>query len=208
MPAVDRQLLERARAGDGVAFGELIRPHVPSVRRFAYAFARNWSDADDLAQDALLKAFRAIAGFEGRSSLSTWLYSVTRNVCFDHQRGKQARGRGTEEPLDGVDDVDPPSPLPGPDRVLETKDDVEQLWRALKLLPSEFRVPLVLFEIEGLEYREIAKIEGVPIGTIRSRLSRARQQLEVELSRVEPFRPSRPGTEPGARSSNTGSARP
>jgi RNA polymerase sigma-70 factor (ECF subfamily) len=197
MPAVDRQLLERARAGDGLAFGELIRPHVPSVRRFAYAFARNWSDADDLAQDALLKAFRAIGGFEGRSSLSTWLYSVTRNVCFDHQRSKQARARGTEESLEAVADVDPPSPLPGPDRVLETKDEAELLWRALKL-----------FEIEGLEYQEIAKIEGVPIGTIRSRLSRARQQLEAELARVEPFRPSRPGTEPRARSSNTGSARP
>jgi hypothetical protein len=90
MPAVDGPLLERARAGDRAAFGELIRPHVASVRRFAYAFARHWSDADDLAQDALLKAFRAIGGFEGRSSLSTWLYSVTRSVCHDHYRGKLA----------------------------------------------------------------------------------------------------------------------
>jgi RNA polymerase sigma-70 factor (ECF subfamily) len=208
MPAVDRQLLERARAGDGLAFGELIRPYVPSVRRFAYAFARNWSDADDLAQDALLKAFRAISGFEGRSSLSTWLYSVTRHVCFDHQRSQQVRARGSEESLEVAAVVDAPSPLPGPDRVLETKHEAEQLWRALKSLPSEFRVPLVLFEIEGLEYQEIARIEGVPIGTVRSRLSRARQQLEVELSRLEPFRPSRAGTEPGARSSNTRSARP
>jgi RNA polymerase sigma-70 factor, ECF subfamily len=208
VPGLDRQLLARAQAGDTVAFGELIRPHVPSVRRFAYAFARRWSDADDLAQDALLKAFRAIATFEGRSSLSTWLYSVTRSVCFDHYRGKLAHARDAEEPYEEQENGGATEPSAGPDRVLEMRDEAEQLWRALKRLPAEFRVPLVLYEIEGLGYEEIAHIEAVPIGTIRSRLSRARQQLRALLSDLDGLpRPSL-GTGAGSASSNPGSARP
>lgn len=205
VPAVDRELLERARAGDGAAFGELIRPQLSSVRRFAYAFARRWSDADDLAQEALLKAYRSIAGFEGRSSLATWLYSVTRSVCLDHHRSKLARARGAEDPLE--DQAESASPQAGPDGLLETKGDTELLWGALKRLPAEFRVPLVLFEIEGLAYDEIASIEGVPIGTIRSRLSRGRQQLKALLAAAEAPPEPRSGTGALARSSNPGSAR-
>ena len=203
---MDRQLLERAQAGDSAAFGELIRPHLPSVRRFAYAFVRHWSDADDLAQEALLKAYRAIASFEGRSSLGTWLYSVTRSVCLDHYRSKLAHARSAEAPLD--DQEERASPQAGPDRLLETKGDAEQLWQALKELPAEFRVPLVLFEIEGLGYEEIAHVEAVPIGTIRSRLSRGRQQLKALLASLEAPAASRAGTRSDARSSNSGSARP
>ena len=208
MSGVDRQLLERARTGDSRAFGELIRPHVPSVRRFAYSFARHWSDADDLAQEALLKAFRAIGSFEGRASLSTWLYSVTRSVCYDHYRSKLAHARESEDSLDEHAEMAPEAPHDTPDGLLERKDDAEQLWRAIKRLPAEFRVPLVLFEIEGLAYEEIAKVEAVPIGTVRSRLSRARQQLEVLLGGPELWPASATGTRTGARSSNSGSARP
>jgi RNA polymerase sigma-70 factor, ECF subfamily len=208
VPGLDRQLLERAQAGDTSAFGELIRPHVPSVRRFAYAFARRWSDADDLAQDALLKAFRAISTFEGRSSLSTWLYSVTRSVCFDHYRGKLAHARDVEEPYDEQENGSATSPSAGPDRVLEMRDEAEQLWQALKRLPAEFRVPLVLYEIEGLGYEEIAHIEAVPIGTIRSRLSRARQQLKALLSDLDGFPRQSLGTGATAASSNPRSVRP
>jgi RNA polymerase sigma-70 factor, ECF subfamily len=208
VPGLDRQLLARAQAGDTVAFGELIRPHVPSVRRFAYAFARRWSDADDLAQDALLKAFRAISTFEGRSSLATWLYSVTRSVCFDHYRGKLAHARDVEEPFEEQENGGASAASAGPDRLLEMRDEAEQLWRALKRLPAEFRVPLVLYEIEGLGYEEIAHIEAVPIGTIRSRLSRARQQLKALLSDLDGLPRQSLGTGAGSASSNPRSARP
>lgn len=206
VPAVDRELLERAQAGDSAAFGELIRPQLPSVRRFAYAFARRWSDADDLAQEALLKAYRSIASFEGRSSLATWLYSVTRSVCLDHYRSRLAHARNVEDALE--DQAEHASSQAGPDGLLETKGDAELLWQALKGLPAEFRVPLVLFEIEGLGYDEIARVEGVPIGTVRSRLSRGRQQLKGLLAALEAPRASRTGTGSAARSSNSGSARP
>lgn len=208
VPAVDQQLLERARAGDSAAFGELIRPHLPSVRRFAYAFTRHWSDADDLAQEALLKAYRAIGSFEGRAALATWLYSVTRSVCLDHYRGKLAHARSAEDPLEDHAEHAAAPLHAGPDGVLEAKGEAERLWRALKTLSAEFRVPLVLFEIEGLGYEEIAHVEAVPIGTIRSRLSRGRQQLKALLAEAETMPASRPGTRSDARSSNSGSARP
>ncbi|MEY4546487.1 MAG: hypothetical protein RL685_2682 [Pseudomonadota bacterium] len=186
----DQRLLERAQAGDADAFEELMRPHVASVRRFAYAFTRDWTDADDLAQDALLKALGALGSFEARSSLRTWLYTLTRNVCHDHYRSRLARHREQEQPLDEGTDDEPADSLAPADELLVCKADVEHLWLMLKKLPPELRVPLVLYEVEGLAYEEIAKIEAVPLGTIRSRLSRARQQLRVLLT--EPATPPPP----------------
>ena len=147
-------------------------------------------------------------GDDGRAALGTWLYSVTRSVCFDHYRSKLAHSRNAEDPLDDLSESAQVSPLPGPERQLEARDEADQLWRALKALPAEFRVPLVLFEIEGLGYDEFASVEGVPIGTIRSRLSRARQQLRARLGTPETLPLASAGTGTGARSSNSGSARP
>jgi RNA polymerase sigma-70 factor, ECF subfamily len=176
--APEEELLNRARRGDSAAFEELIRPHLPSLRRFVYSFARRWHDADDLAQEALIKAFRTFASFEGRSSLSTWLYTVTRNVCHDHYRGKLAKERGRESPLDDVyqDERDSQHTLLG------AKSDSEALWAAVKSLDPEFRVAIVLFDIEGLSYEEVARIERVPVGTVRSRLSRGRAKLKLLLA--------------------------
>lgn len=179
----DPSLLERAQAGDPDAFEELMRPHVASVRRFAYAFTRDWADADDLAQEALLKALNALGSFEARASLRTWLYLLTRNVCLDFHRSRLARRREQEQPLDEASEGDEHADSLAPaDELLVSKADVEELWLALKQLPPELRVPLVLYEVEGLGYEEIAKVEAVPLGTIRSRLSRARRQLRELLA--------------------------
>jgi RNA polymerase sigma-70 factor (ECF subfamily) len=182
---VDRELLLRAQRGDAQAFEQLIRPHLPSLRRFAYSFARRWVDADDLAQEALLKAFRSLKSFEGRSSLSTWLYTVTRSVGHDLYRSRQVQEGMRHEELDEVH----VAPGESADSQLSAQSDAEQLWRAIKRLEPEFRVPLVLFEIEGLSYEEIAAIEHVPLGTIRSRISRARSKLRELLLERESFLP-------------------
>jgi RNA polymerase sigma-70 factor (ECF subfamily) len=198
----DQHLLERAQAGDGDAFEELMRPHVASVRRFAYAFTRDWTDADDLAQEALLKALSALGSFEARASLRTWLYTLTRNVCHDYHRSRLARHREQDRSLDGTDEGDEcADSLALPDELLVSKTDAEQLWLLLKQLPPELRVPLVLYEVEGMAYEEIAKIEAVPLGTIRSRLSRARQQLRALLVQqaahtAPPSRSAGQGTSP------------
>jgi RNA polymerase sigma-70 factor (ECF subfamily) len=186
----DRDLLGRAQQGDPAAFEELIRPHLASVRRFAYAFSHNWSDADDLAQEALIKAFRSLPRFEQCSALTTWLYTVTRSVCLDHLRSRAARERQLDDCLDErlIDDSE------GQDALLCHKADAEQLWRAIRGLEPEFRAALVLFDIEGLSYEQVAEAERIPVGTVRSRLSRARQRLAAALRPVRTSVPA-PGTQ-------------
>jgi RNA polymerase sigma-70 factor (ECF subfamily) len=202
----DRNLLERAQSGDALAFEELVRPHVTSVRRLAYAFVQRWSDADDLAQEALIKAFCAIGSFEGRSAFSTWLYTVTRRVCQDFQRGRGAGGRRREDVFD--EEEPPPSQgnsLEPIDELLVSKAEVERLWEHLRQLAPEFRVALVLFEIEGMAYEEIAKIERIPVGTVRSRLARARQQLRARLTAASAESSRRLGTSSELGPSESGS---
>jgi len=176
----EQQLLARARAGDAAAFADLIRPHLATIRRFAYSFSRDWSDADDLAQEALLKAFRSLHTFEGRSALTTWLYTVTRSVCQDSRRARATRASHLHDALE--DDVPEEGPLQ--DHALQRKHEADTLWAAIRRLEPAFRVCIVLFDIEGRSYEEIAEIEGIPIGTVRSRLSRARARL-AELLRPE-----------------------
>jgi RNA polymerase sigma-70 factor, ECF subfamily len=171
------QLLERARQGDPRAFELLISPHLPSLRRFAFSFTRDWAEADDLTQEALLKAFRSLSKFEGRSQISTWLYVIVRSAGHDLYRSNRRR-----EQLVGTEDVGDQATLePNAEEQLAMHADSQELWAAIKQLEPEFRIALVLFEIEGLSYEEIAAIERVPIGTIRSRLSRARASLRSLL---------------------------
>lgn len=196
----EQALLEAARGGDPRAFEHLVRPYLPTVRRFAYAFARDWADADDLAQDCLIKAFRSLKGFRGQSNLATWLYSIARSTFIDSRRGKKAKllSLARDEVEEEVD------PQMGADVLLGARADVEALWRAIQALEARFRVPLVLFEIEGMSYEHIAAIERIPVGTVRSRLNRARAKLAESLGAPEEGAPEPlvPGTPWRARASN------
>lgn len=182
------ELVERAIAGDSRAFELLIAPHTAAVRRIAFAFCHQRASADEIAQDALLKAYRFLNTFRG-GNFGPWLYSVTRSVCHDWYRHQKSRGRLMEVELNEEQDLEPSD---SPDSLLGARTEGEQLWVAIRSLDPKFRVPLVLFEMEGLSYEEVARIEGVPIGTIRSRLSRARKQL-LEILSV-PSVPPGPGT--------------
>lgn len=142
-----------------------------------FSFSSNWQDADDITQEALIKAFRAFPTFDGRASLSTWLYTVARTAAIDWHRSRIGRRADDDELVpeahSGVQR--------GQEEAFAGKQEAERLWAAIQSLDDRSRVPLVLFEIEGLSYDEIATIEQVPIGTIRSRLSRARQHLREVL---------------------------
>jgi RNA polymerase sigma-70 factor (ECF subfamily) len=177
---IERSLLVRARLGDAEAFHALLVPRQASLRRLAFAFTGNWDEADDLAQEAMVKAFRVLASFEERSAFSTWLYSVTRSVCRDwHRRFSVDRF----QPADFDDRV-----AEGllQDELLEKRELSQVLWTAIQRLDPEFRTTLVLSDVEGLSYQEIAEVEGVPVGTVRSRLSRARSRLRQMLSQAHP----------------------
>jgi RNA polymerase sigma-70 factor (ECF subfamily) len=189
--------IELARRGDPRAFEDLVRPHLDSVRRFAYSFSHDWAEADDLAQEALVKAFRSLDRFDGRSSLLTWLYAVAKHVFIDSLRGRAHRMRLRETELDtaaiAAGDTQ--------DVLLERKQATERLWAALRQLDPMFRTAVVLVDVEGMSYEEVAEVEGIPIGTVRSRVARGRARL-VELVRGMDGPNVRAGTEPTLTSSD------
>jgi RNA polymerase sigma-70 factor (ECF subfamily) len=194
------ELARRAQQGDVAAFERLIAEHTPLVRRFARAFTRSHEAADDLAQDALLKVYRSIGGYRFQSSFSTWLYAIVRNVYLDDARSRAGRERAAERPLDasGVDGDPTTDPdAPRADRRLEREELRRQVWDALGNIPADFRSTLVLYDIEGLTYEEIAAIERSPLGTVKSRLSRGREHLRRALCGDTAMTPNAPPKAPG-----------
>jgi RNA polymerase sigma-70 factor (ECF subfamily) len=176
--------LDAARAGDPDAFERLVGP----CQRPLYAYAlRLTSDphlAEDLCQEALLKGYRSIAGFTGNSALATWLYRILHNTWLDHVR-KGGRETSFEEPEDGA--MEEPAVLSREALVRfqeQTRgaDLKETLDRALAGLSPAMREVVVLRDVQGHAYDEIAEITGTPVGTIKSRLARAREQLRRLLT--------------------------
>ncbi|HEY7458777.1 MAG TPA: sigma-70 family RNA polymerase sigma factor [Xanthobacteraceae bacterium] len=150
-----------------------LEPLIPSLRRFARALSRDAETADDLVQDTLVRALRAEHLFHG-GDLRTWLFTILLNL--DRNRRRSLSRRPT---LAVIEDVDPAA-APGSDG---TGRDIE---RGLALLPAEQREVLLLVTLEGMSYREAAEVQGVPIGTIMSRLSRARAALRTHVEGERP----------------------
>ena len=175
--------IRQAKEGNVAAFDTLIREHLPTIRRFALAFTSSQADADDLAQDAMVRAFRSIQSFRGDSAFSTWLYRLTRNAYIDRTRKRWFRLRSASVSIDTVRAQ--ASMEESPEGSTLRQERRAHVWSALRTLKPKYKNVLVLIDIEGLEYADVAHIEGVPVGTIRSRLSRARQQLGMKLTRME-----------------------
>ena len=160
-------MLERNELSD---FNETVLPHLDAAYNLARWLTRNDQDAEDVVQEASLRAFKYWKGFSGRDCRS-WLLAIVRNTFYSWL---QKRSVQPELTADGeVDDVD--DGLPDPENLLLQNADRELLKAALEDLPLEFREAIILREMEGLSYKEIADISGVPIGTVMSRLARARK---------------------------------
>lgn len=174
-------LIERAKLGDVRAFEQLLADQIPRVRRFARAMCGSAADADDLAQEALLKAFTSLHGYRFQSTFSTWLFRIVRNAFIDAARRKKARRETLADPSAAEYCAVPTSDAP-PDEDFARSQLRAVLLDALRQVPLEFRVAVTLFDVEGLAQEEIAAIEGVPLGTVKSRLSRGRAHLRAILS--------------------------
>ena len=170
----DLELTRRSQAGDTEAFGELVTKYRSKLFTMACAMVGNESDAWDLAQEGFLKAWRSIHRFEARSSFYTWLYSITMNLTIDSLRRK---GRRQEVELDDA----MPSFLPGPRVNCELAEIREQVNAALAELSPEHRAVVVLKELEDMQYREIAEVLNVSMGTVMSRLFYGRKRLQSIL---------------------------
>jgi RNA polymerase sigma-70 factor (ECF subfamily) len=172
-PPSERALLSRARGGDADAFMALVRRHDEALRALAFRLLGDRAAMDDALQDAYVRAFRSLPSFEGRSGFGTWLYRIAYRTCIDELR---RLGRDWA-PLDGVEDT--ASPALDSDARLD-------LAGALAALAPELRAIVLLVDVEGFSYEEVAAIVGIPNGTVASRLNRARAALREALDPAFP----------------------
>jgi RNA polymerase sigma-70 factor (ECF subfamily) len=176
-------LIARCTSGDQQACAELVRAHQRMVFNLSYHLLGNQDDARDLSQEVFLRVFRTLGSFRGESALRTWIYRIVVNQARNRQRVWMRRHRRDQISLD--QHVEETGDLPCenrlPDGVLASKELAAKLWQALDHLPFDQRTAMVLREIDGLRYEEIAFSLGIAVGTVKSRLTRARQALRAEL---------------------------
>jgi RNA polymerase sigma-70 factor (ECF subfamily) len=166
----DEELVRRYVRGDRGAFGTLVERHERRVYNLAYRMLGRPEDAADATQDVFVTCLRKLSGFRGQSAFTTWLHRVAANVCYEALR-KRSRERVTDE------EIEPPA---GPD-IADSSAAALDVHRALQLVPEEFRAVIVLHELQGVPYEEIAEALGAPIGTVKSRLHRGRVALARAL---------------------------
>src|SRR5262245_15246374 len=170
--AEERALIQRCIAGDVSAFEPLVERYRQRVWRLAYQILRDREDAWDCAQEAFVRAFHSLASFRGQSAFYTWLFRITVNVATDRQRarGAQARAFGAERVSEEERGRTTPDPRGGPDKVAAQAEQRQRIRQALDALPPKARAIIMLSDVEGLSYREIAEVLRCPIGTVMSRL--------------------------------------
>lgn len=172
-------------AGDETACTALVEEHQRMVYQLAWNLLGDQEEALDLSQEVFLSVFRTLDRFRGQSTLRTWIYRIVVNQASNRQRWWRRRHKASQVSLEAhvITHGDLPSPRDenAPERALRQKEQADRVWSALRRLPFDQRTALVLREIEGLSYEEIGYSLGVAVGTVKSRLARARQLLRVEL---------------------------
>ena len=186
MDTDDAALVERCRAGDVAAFEPLVEKYRQRVWRLAYNVLRDREEAWDVAQEAFIKAFQALPTFRGQSAFYTWLYRIVMNVAADRGRARGAQGRafGTERvPEEDWERVlpDPNAAAESPDAAATRTEERAKIMQALDTLSEDHRRIIMLSDLEGLSYREIAETLDIPMGTVMSRLHNARKRLRDAL---------------------------
>ena len=177
--ARERALVDQCLAGNAEAFGELVTPYQDRLYNTLYRILGSREDAAEVLQDALIRAFRRLGSFHRQSAFYTWLYRVAVNVALSRRRRRRRRPLTTE--LGGSGELPGHPELGDPGRNLEAQERRRMIEQALAGVPEVFRVALVLKEIDGLKYEEIARVLRLPVGTVRSRLHRARNEMRLRL---------------------------
>jgi RNA polymerase sigma-70 factor, ECF subfamily len=187
-PAVpdEAELIRRCQAGDVSAFEPLVEKYRQRVWRLAYNVLRDREEAWDVAQDAFIRAFQALPNFRGQSAFYTWLFRIVMNVATDRARARAAKGRafGTEQVPEEEWErvmVEQSPDSPSPDQAAAGAEERARIMRALDTLPANAKQIIVLSDLEGLSYREIAEVLSIPMGTVMSRLHNARKKLKDAL---------------------------
>jgi RNA polymerase sigma-70 factor, ECF subfamily len=178
-------LIERCATGDEAACADLVATHQRMVYNLSLHLLGDRDEALDLSQEVFLRVFRTIARFRGQSALRTWIYRIVVNQARNRQRWWRRRHRADQVSLDAhvakFGDLESRNDTSTPERAFAIKETSARIWKALEGLPFDQRTALVLREIDGLRYDEIAFSLGIAVGTVKSRLTRARQALREEL---------------------------
>lgn len=178
----DRAAVDDARAGDAGAFEGLVLRYQARIVNYASALVHDAGAAEDVAQETFVRAWRGLGRFRGESAFKTWLYRIATNVARTHLDRRGRQGRIADRSLDDEDEAlqagDVPSPAPDAETSLVTREAIDS---ALAELPEELRTALVLRDVEGLDYKEIAGVTGAPLGTVESRIFRARRHMRTLL---------------------------
>lgn len=182
---VDQQLVERAQRGDKRAFELLVLKYQRKLGRLLSRFVRDAAEVEDVTQEAFIKAYRALPSFRGDSAFYTWLYRIGINTAKNYlvalgRRAPTTTGFDNEE-AEGFEDADQLRDANTPESELEGKEIAATVNRAMDALPQDLRTAITLREIEGLSYEEIANVMNCPVGTVRSRIFRARDAIAAEL---------------------------
>jgi RNA polymerase sigma-70 factor (ECF subfamily) len=181
----DAALIQRCAAGEQSACAELVASHERMVYQLSFHLLGDRDEALDLSQEVFLRVFRTLPSFRGQAALRTWIYRIVINQARNRQRWWRRRRRSDQVQLEQHvlehGDLREPNDADSPHRALARKELAAKLWAALDGLPFDQRTVVVLREIDGLTYEEIAESLAVAIGTVKSRLTRARQTLRREL---------------------------
>lgn len=176
----DRILIARCLKGDERAFGELLGKYRTSVFSICMRMVRNRSAAEDIAQEVFVKIFSALDRYDPTYPFASWLRRITSNLCIDHLRREKDRALSLDQPLGGEDDdllIQVPSKTAGPDRELESRETMAMLEDAIARLPEHYRIIVILRHQEELSYEEISETLGIPLGTVKARIHRARNMI-------------------------------
>lgn len=186
----DASLIARCQKADAAAFNEIVGRYKNKIFSYLYRMTGNAEDAEDLTQEVFVRMYTNIASFRAEASLSTWLFRIAGNLCVDsYRRGKKTRGlvHSLDAPIGGEDDDsvmstrDVPDVSQAPETLFGRKELAAHIQAALQKLPPKLRSAIVLHDVEGLPYEEIAVAESIPLGTVKSRIFNARVALREHL---------------------------
>ena len=181
----ENELIKKSAEGNQGAFEQLIAPYMQPVVNHAYMMLGNKEDACDMAQEAFIRAFVSIKSFGGQSSFKTWLFKIATNVCLDFLRKKKRRPNVLSLTSDGEDAnavmADVADTQFSPDLIFESNELNDAILNAINSLEVQYRTAIILRELEGMDYNSISKVLGVSLGTVKSRINRARLQLREKL---------------------------
>jgi len=185
----DALLIRRYRAGDYAAMEALVQRHYRNVFNLAYRLTANYDDAQDIVSEAFIRVQNALPNFRGDAQFSTWLHRIVKNVFLDERKKQRIRSHASLEEMVDLEDSavsrQVEDPAPGPEWLVERGARAELVQRAVMALPETQRVMIALYHFRHRSYEEIAEVMELPIGTVKSRLNRARLALKNRLEGAE-----------------------